>query len=347
MTKYTAKDYIVDWYKSIPAQIDETLKGYRISAIEKLLENENQTLWFDIVRLHRKLKLADEENKNEFVEAFRQFDSGFPLLKNDNIVQALAGITLCFLLESEPSGFIDEICLALVNTALHNNTNLVVDLPLNDYINDYLSRTDERISSGDDKIDENFLFELDEKYENEEVEWTNEEQNTILKTIISLNKSNKFLSEESNILWWMFGSYSNSANNSFKTIGLNKMIPFAASDLAELTVFKTRINSARQLLNKALLISNDDKPLKNLTFFDILKELTDDERNILLTNTDKISDLTPLLFSILRSKDNVITDDWCDIFKKSTNINLKTKLNPVIFSYQLYSEYIFLKELSS
>jgi hypothetical protein len=345
MSTYTAKDYFVDWYRTIPALVDEEIKTKRISAIEELVEIDDVDFWLDITRMSFKLNPEKSENREKFVKAFRDADLTFPLLKNDNLVHVLAAISICIKLEEDESIVNDIIANAILNAPFFKQFKKGTKVPLSDYARRYLN------NSGDRKIMIDAVREMQDvegvkKIENKLTagdKWLPEDYLSLTKAVNVLGKSNQLLQEEVNVLWWLVGEYSKTCDKTFVKVGIRKMIAIAPIELAELTILNQGFVASKALLKRILLLSNKgNDSISNFSFMEVLKAMSKEVVQY-FAELENISELTPCLYIIQKSIDSDMDGKWVEEIKQKTSIDLNMAKEAADISQQLYEELMYLK----
>ncbi|MES2654585.1 MAG: GTPase-associated system all-helical protein GASH [Bacteroidota bacterium] len=361
---YSPNDLFPDWYKSVDINLDEKVISNRKKAIRKVITKTNIDFWLDVVKIHFGIK-PKESNKQEFVNEFRIADVTFPILDNDNLIKCLASIALCFKLEKENSNLNNVISLAILNTNALGQFEPINHIPVNDFANQNLINIpkDELIKEEDisrlDEIKNQLTLEEDEENGDEEeseddtdedstIQLSNEEQVEIITTVQSLARTNLKLLEETNVLWWIFGEYTTVTNQHFKDAGSQKMALAASKELSDLIQVSIGIASAKQLLNKVLLISNEGKTNnKKCNVPEVIKAFDDEHKNKMLKDKKGlISEATPYLMALNKSIGFAEGENWVDPYKRSNyNGDIEKEFELLTLSYQFYREFIFLKLL--
>jgi hypothetical protein len=344
---YTAKDYFPDWYKVIEPKPDQEIINSRIAAIEKIITNKNKEFWLDVIRMHLGLIPKNSENKEKFIAEFRSTDGSFPITESDNqnLVKVLASIVLCFKLEIEDKNLNFLISLAAINSNFLNQYNITSKIPVLDKALNYSLHYTREERECDF---ENELDEMDEIV-NDKEELDKDQINTMAQIIRSQIQAYKNLSEETNVLWWIFGEYSKICGDYFKNVGNFKMIIAGAKELSDIAEYSNGFQSAQPILHKALEKSENKKTdLKEISAFEVINTLTEDlKKKVINGSQDLISEFTPCLLALLKSIDFNKGEDWSNIYSKSSNGgDIKKKFKQDELSYQFYKELSFIKLLN-
>lgn len=343
---YTSKEYFPTWYKAIDLTVTQDLVDNRISVINNIINEEDITLWLDIVRLAYGIKLESTESKILFENKFREKDITFPIVSNDNIIKVLAEISLCFLFESK-SRLSHLISLAVINANFFEKYTSS-QVPYYEFANNVDENNESASDIDIDEIEDNLLEKantFEEDVEDEEALDSTDSLN-LIKAVTYLNHENKKLKEETNILWWLFGQHSKSNNAYFSEIGLSKMVIASAQELFELSSNSGYRSSAKHILYKVLLISNDNKPkLKILSLSDSITEATAHSKEKLL-HLGNETELTPFIYALDLEKKFTDVAVWKAAFNKTLGTGVSDKkYKPEDLAFQFYREIIFLQSL--
>jgi hypothetical protein len=342
--KLTAKDLIIEWHRPFEVTPSEELINGRIAAIEKVKENTTKTFWLDLVRLYFGLPVKSTENRDAFIGSFREQETAFPVINNEILLKMLAGATLCFQLEEEET-FNDFISLAILNCNFFNQLNPYDKVEVSKWA---IRSLFAELSESFDDEDEDSLETLEENLENEDEEYTANKPDHLLltKAVRSLISSNRRISEEVNVLWWIFGEKSRITNKYFDEVGFPGIILIAGKELSDLTEVSNTFLSANPLLNKVLLIANKNKNLKKeYSAYATINSVPEGFRSdILEIDLDYVSELTPCLFALNKSREFSSDDDWSGSYKKqSQGADIKKEFSATQLAFQFYNELMFIK----
>jgi GTPase-associated system helical domain len=343
---YTAKDSFNEWYKKIDVVATAEVLAFRTEAINKILEYDDQEFWLDVIRIHYSLPLPTEQNKSKLISEFKKTDLVFPILDNAMLINVLASIILCFKLEDDSEELNTSIALAIINCNFleHYKKN---DVPVYEHALKFLKNSDSRrkvdYSALTDKIVD-LTHELSE--EDDETNLSKKKALEIAQIIKLHNVTQKVLLEESNVMWWLFSLHSKICDKNFSEIGSANIL-ISARELYDLTQFSQVIDSGMSILNRVLLLSNDNKPFKNSSLFEAVNALDEPTKEKLLNGLEGVSTLTPCLLAVQKSLELNSDDDWAPLYKKASfGADVKKKKHKSLdIAYQMYKELIFIKSL--
>lgn len=352
---YKCVDFFPTWYKSIEPSPTAELVNKRLDGINAIIKLNDVDLWLDIVKIANGGNDYDETNAALLVSKFKNFDIAFPIISNDNIIKVLSQISLCFLFESG-NRCSQCISMAVINSNFfeQNNTS---EIPFCDFAVKKIVTKQFVEKEEIAEIEEQLLLkvnvgeviaesELNEEEEEEEITISTEESLNLIKMVNYLNKENKKIKEETNVLWWLFGEYSTLNKGYFYDISVSKMVTASAQELIDLSTNTGYLNSARHILSKVIIITNKNKSkLKEITVAESILESSSETKERLILNGD-LGKLTPLLYSVSLSKQTDQTAIWKSICnQKVGSDNLDKKFMPDEIAFQFYKEIIFLNLL--
>ncbi len=358
------KSKIAEWHTLSKVAVQNETLNHRYESIENLTNRNEIDFWLDIVRLYLEINVTGK-NVTDFVNAFSTVDNTFPLTKNDKLLQVLAGMVLICKIElavdsdstvddeseeeeeetsSEESEEEDEvvdhseialvISNALVNSVFFNQYKLNTKVPVLEtakaYLTDYsFNQRASEISEHEDELNETISRMSEEPEELEASEQVN-----LVKAAQAIIKENKLLSEEVNVLWWLFGEYSELANKYFSEIEDNSMAVLSAKELYDLSKFNSELPAARHILRKAIKASNGGgtKQTSLKSCIDSLEQTL--KEKILDSNAESIDILTPCLYALKKSS----TKEWY----KTIGFAVDEKQNHSDLAMQFYKEIVFI-----
>jgi hypothetical protein len=344
--KHNATDLFPTWYKTIDPVVGAETVANRITAINKVLEDEATDTWFNIVKLAFGITGVDATTVSGLETEFKDADINFPLVSNENILCVLAQISLCFLFESDNDST-EQVAMAVSNAVFFPRFDKSA-IPFYEYA---IERLSQPIELEDEEIQTNYTAVADAIDAMEEsatevlMDYT--DQFALLKTVKYLFNENTKLREESNILWWLFGQYSPTQEQYFAEMGTDKIILSTALELAELNVGEDKLPAARHLLHKALVIGNKNKSLvTKVKFSSIVNDSPAIVKTKILSKVSNITEFTPCLLALSLSSQFDDLAVWKAAFKsKVTNADIDTEFLPLDISFQVYKEIMFLASL--
>ena len=344
---------IEQWHIAAKFPITQEVLANRCKALKAILEQKGNSYWIDIVKLFLGLT-PDPKTESSFVKQLQSNDETFPRLKIEKQVVVQAAIALSCKIqlaldfiagikptpkkvvtptvggEAESSEDEDEegvkvgeedvenawlICFALENASFHKQIKIDTKVGLVEKINEFRSK----FKSSDRLIDntdhDELLSEIETDLEEEE-ELETAQQLQLTKALRSQIKTSKIRSEELDILWWLFGEYSELGTDYFGKINSNALAVLIAKEVHDLCPFNTEIPAARHIFRKALIIGRTESDMTPVTVKDCFDALSPEQKkNIISDYEGKICELTPCLNALktgrefAKSKETKKTDD--------------------------------------
>ena len=380
MSNYTATDFFPTWYKATKLSATPDQLKSRLAAIDELVNTNEIPFWLDIIRISNGLQPADDGSISRFVKTFQDEDNTFPLTNNAQLLKVLAASAVCFKLEAEDletedeeeeeeeeeeeqgepndqSEEADASVITDVNTAISlcvTNINFLGQfkddgtIPVLTYAQNYLESKPyyQRMREHEGQAED--LDKVAEKF-NTTTALNKDDHQVIVNSIQQVQKENNMLSEELNVLSWIFGEYSKLANCFFQDAGTSLMMIYGPIELHEKTSTLHYINSARGFLHRILSIALASKKATPVSVADSINAIPADFKTSLVKKYKAhISELTPYLFAVSKSTEVNAGDDYAAPVKKQTNGgDIKKTFKPDVMAIQIYKEIVFINTLEN
>lgn len=330
------------WYKIVELTPTQELVTNRIAGIKSIISDYDVDFWLDVVRTALGSKVKDEEFTNNFVESFRKTDIGFPVSSNENVVRTLAQISLCFLFESNED-FRFAIALALMNSTFYSQEAYAVPFIhyAQNYVIDYNNYTSDIKHN-----DLDLLVDRKSDIENEEETLNSTDTVNLIDALITFKDINDRLSNEVNVLWWLFGQYSYELEDYFTNINTIELILPASIELYDLNGSKQSLASSKHILHKVLTTSKARKPkLNEYSLEEVFLQTDSAIRNKILKLGEE-SGFTPVLYSLGYYDKFEEKNLWQTAVKKELgSIDLDKKFPSYEISFQVYKEIMLIRIL--
>lgn len=364
------KTKISEWHTLSKFALQSETLNKRYESIENITQRTEIDFWLDIVRLYLGIAV-NGKNINDFITSFSKVDDSFPLIKNEKLLKALAGMVLICKIElaNENDSVDDEeseeeeeeetntsteednddeevdhseisviISNALVNSIFFNQHKIETKVPVIDTAKAFLTEYSFNQRTSEISEHEEELNETVNRMSEESEELEASEQLNIVKATQALIKENKLLSEEVNVLWWLFGEYSELADKYFSEIEDNTMAVLGAKELYNLSKFNSELPAAKHILRKAIKASNGcgAKQTSLKLCIDSLGQSL--KEKILDSNTESIDILTPCFYALKNSN----TKEW----HKTIGFTTDEKINHNVLAMQFYKEIVFINSIN-
>jgi hypothetical protein len=344
------KDKFVEWYGIVcPNPSNEQLKN-RWDSLQKYCQKENinikklSTLFFGLP--------TDQDFINDFAEVYQNVDMTFSK-KNYRELSLLAGVTLLQLLESDE--YATEIALAIIILSVYDQEVIlpeVLDIAA-EKLRDITANTRELIQENElKKLSSIGVDQL--KKSNPENGWTPDVAEKLLSLLtkvsnnftainnnqIELANALRIYKEDSNILSWLVGEWSNDLNKPLtKAIKGNEIALILGKELADLIETVPGPFAAKAFLKKMLKLCKVDNSKSSL--IDMVDLLDKEWKTKLFENNELIETgvNTPTLLGISKSLETDEPKVWKTFFEKITNINPESiQRDTLEWAYQIYLE---------
>jgi hypothetical protein len=342
---YTSEQLFSDWYKFFDGTATIETHAFRKEAITKIVTEEEIEFWLDVVRIALGIIPKTPTNNQTFIDAFKESDTTFPLINNDNLIKGLAAIALCFKLEDEEDEENNKISLAVINSTFLGQYEYDKNIPFVERAHAYYqaSSSISRELEFEDDIKKINKIKKNVGVANAVINQADTIQ--LVQSVKTIINDNAIMSEELNVLWWLFGEYSKLSEKYFRQIDCKAMTILAAKELSDITKLPQGFYSAREILNRVLLASKSSKtPIKGISVFEAVNQIDEDMRKkIIQDKGDSISELTPCLLSIQKSIDMASGEDWSGAYKKQTTGDIKKTVGLIDIAFQVYREFLFVK----
>ena len=329
------KDF-AEWYRSAGITPNGEILPKRWAAIQEYQPGRDEIV--SLAQLFYRLGKPSEEFLNKFRTSFQNVDPAFPMRDNDQELVVLAGAQLVATIESGPINLADLAALSLVTGAAQNmrGSPAVADIP--EIAVTYLSkRAVARAANGDGNSNSanellfDGLTELGTPYDG------------LPKEFERLQRELSVVSEESNMLWWLFSEHSRDLNEPWKKqSGVPSVALMVGKELADLTRVIPGPISARAFLDRAIR-SIKSKPPEAVLVVDAINGVAPEWRQRYVAEgcPTSIQGLMPISHGLKISLAAPENNAWFSAFTHETGIRPESKLPPNVLAYQLYVEAIF------
>ncbi len=335
-----------DWYRPVDNQLTAETQAARIAAIKVLLENNDRSFWIDVVRLFWAIPIKKIENKNAFIKAYKDADPVFPVSGNDHLLKVLAGILLCFRFETF-SVLNNLIALSIKNVNFLGQYEGLGNVPVLQNAITYLFAESKKMRDIYTESQKAEIDKLDERKDGEDYEFVAADHVVVVDTVTAILHAQKVFSEETNILWWLFGDASIIYEDPLKSVGLPKSIAVIAKELFDLLEFSLGTPKINSIINKAISNSTSGKGAKEYSPSDLISKFNADEIKILLGGYKAETEFTPILTALSKFPMASISSDWVSVYAAEFHDgDLKKAFSPSIIATQILNEYLLLKNLN-
>jgi hypothetical protein len=255
----------------------------------------------------------------EFRTAFQAKDSTFRMRDNNRELSVLAGATLVTVMEDYPTDFGDAAALALLACAAQNLRGAVCVPEIPELAVKHLATR---------SIQRNKL-DADEEDEEDEVQ----------KQLKQLRRDLEVISEESNILWWVFGESSRDLQVRWSQLSLPHIALVSGKELSDLSRISPGPAAAFALLDRITKFAKGNVAAQ-ITIKEAISDCNVEWRRLFVKTKYQaaLANLTPISHGIKLSIDLADSGAWAQTLATSLKVQRGGKLSPTLISYQTYLE---------
>ena len=152
------------------------------------------------------------------------------------------------------------------------------------------------------------------------------------------------LQEETQILWWLFGEWSETVQRSFESLSEPGASIILAQELADLTQFVPGHPRQEFLLRRAL--AKCQARAKECSLHDVITGSPFEWRKACFSDRRSEPIITPLIFALTRSAESP-DSTWASSFESVTGLDPLTTCKVFDWGSQLVDETLLLREISS
>jgi hypothetical protein len=152
--------------------------------------------------------------------------------------------------------------------------------------------------------------------------------------------------EESNMLWWITGEYSNTLNKKMSKIPLPFACLIVAKELGDMTKLLPGPLSIPALMDKMMSVGRK-KRSDPLSIKEVINGATEKWRSEYIGDIDLsfIEDLCPLHYAISKSVETGDQTAWISSFEKNIGIKADQQFSPIDIAMQAYNEMLLISSI--
>jgi hypothetical protein len=366
---HKATDLIPGWYNdSVNKEVLPDELALRRKAINDLYESEDVALWIKLLKVYLNNAKFGSSEYSDVLEHVKKGDDNFAI-QNENLTQTIAGCAIAQKMEDETSYISDIIAAGLLTTEILPSAKSLIPELRNRAIQFWIKESEIRRQVDTEFMDGTKNLKSLTKVElpavNLELSSMKAHSDAILKVMNSLQKdinatdasllsfSNslntikanfKCLSEETNILWWLFGAYSSTLKKPFKRVSAELLTIVIALELAELTLLLPSLGNVDSIIARAL--ASVEFEVGSTTLIEaIIDSIVGNEVQIkqyLPKAPSMLSYFTPLIYAIY-CRTEYSGAEWKAVYAKHSELNVSSKMSFENFASQLYKEIMLVK----
>ncbi|WP_316801595.1 GTPase-associated system all-helical protein GASH [Pedobacter frigidisoli] len=363
---YSAKALFTDWYNTATKKESskEELQSRR-KIIDGYFKDNTTGFWLGLLKIYLGISKETSPEYIDLVDKFKSNDELFSV-QNTNLLRLLAGCSIAEKIEENRSYLSDMLALGIC-TRIGSQIDILPQLiPLAEqfWINECERGRDMPVTDVPKKLTQSFskvvmtagaegpaaITVADETIKNLTLvqKDTNNllvNANKIFDMITELQTNQKYLAEESNVLWWIFGGYSEVIGKKFCAVAPELVAIITPFELNRLTLNLPGLGKIDNMVSKIFELNAEQK--KAETLGSIVSSLGVDSEGIqdVLPEIDPtISSLCPLL-NALHSYTEFAGNEWKPIYEKRSGVKTDTHFELSFVSNQLYKELMLTRVL--
>lgn len=323
-----------EWYRLAGIEPNGETLANRWAVVEAFSPSRNDVI--SLTELFYQLGKPDEAFLTSFVGAFQTADPAFRTRENNHELSVLAGAKLIHIMGGLNAAFGDMAALSLVSAAASNTRPgpSVKDIP--EIAVRYLAkRSSNRASAVEGDVQETGgskdLFEsltsLGAPYDE------------LAKEVQRLGRQLGVVTEESNILWWLFSEFSRDEEERWTKFSVPAVALMAGKELADLTVVLPGPVAASAFLDRVLKCAKP-KPPTSVLIADAINAVSIDWRQRYSDRScpSDLELLLPIGQAVKVSLTAPENGEWLPAFSQTTGISASAKVAPHALAHQVYVE---------
>ena len=350
-------DRFGEWLRDALADMDDNVLKRRWAGVESLARDLDYWEIMDLILYCTHCRKHRNETILKVKQTFWEQDSAFKMDGNDLELRRLSGAIVIHVLcgESRHQMDIALACVCLSFGGLHNDIGLsamveeaekvLQDLSVSIRTkgtvqkvtrqviapSKVLAKLKEMIEEGQEQVPIDDLQEIFLQY--------GKGLNQIAKDNRQLQIALEIQKEETNILWWLMGAYSNDLKQSFVNFDKPIAAVIAGKELADHVTHRPGPLSVTNILARIVPHSADNADVLSLDAL-VTKIPMDWKRKLSQEIGDCTLDFCPLHAAISHSVDLEDDASWKTIFSKHFPHSTAREVSPIVLGYQMYRERI-------
>ena len=369
------KEYFAHWFKNA-AEIGKTpADGYedRINAIMSLTEDIDPCEALNLVRIFCEVPNSGDGAIREFATHFKDID-GFDIHDEPFVFQILSAISLIQVLNTESATSADAVAVALATRTFQwHSTPLVAESVSGDLKSmacRYLAEESRRMRQTGklsnlevptQAIEIN-LTELKSQVEqsatspltvsnaqslltsvNKSIQTLESRVSSLVQdadaTFKQLHRSLKASREETNIVWWMVGGWSNDLNRPYTELTERQACLVAGKEIADLITLLPSSDSSKGFLHRILSATEQEGHNVPISIQEAVMSAPQnwDLSWLKSSSESELMDFCPLHFGLLQNR-QIADGGWIGSFEDHTGMKPTAQFLPTEISYQFCQE---------
>lgn len=322
-----------EWYRLAGIEPDGQILAKRLAVIEAYNPTGDDVV--SLTQLFYGLGKAKETFTSAFVKVFHDADPAFRTRENSHELSVLAGAQLVDTIERSDVALADLAALSLVSAAASNvrPAPSVKDIP--EIAARYLeSRSRDRISTFEGDHDAGTRQQLFDA-----LTGLGAPYDALAKELRYLQRQLGVVTEESNMLWWLFSEFSRDEEQRWSNFAVPAVALMAGKELADLTVSLPGPIAAPAFLDRVIKCAKS-KPPTTVTIEDAVNGVSLEWRQRYAEKNcpAELEALLPIGYGVRMSLMVSEKNAWVPAFLQGTGISSDAKIAPNILAYQVFIE---------
>jgi hypothetical protein len=347
-----------DWYRVVSLDPRPELLLQRWKAIEAFTNDASVLDILDLTRIFYALKPKQDTLLERLRTGFKATDESFPMRGNDAELQVLAGAALVdFLRHSDGWNWAAALALVVAGFGSHRKS-IVAAIP--SLAANHLTKASAELRSKKLKapISSEFVPKLKEvqtALQSNQMPSVAEPLNLtltaasnaiqqLMEWAADVSTQEALRTEESQILWWLFGGHSRDLDTRFSKLAEPSAILISAKELSDLTLAMPGPLSARAFLDVVIKSAHPDLQ-GGQSLLDTVSACTLDWQRSLITisGLGDVDELCPIHCAVARSVDAGGKKAWQAAYSSVTRLKASDKFQALDLSHQVYRERLLLR----
>ncbi len=344
-----------DWYRVVSIEPREEDLRKRWKTIESLGETTAPADLFELVRLFYNLPFRGEQFLTKFRDAFKANDDVFPMRGNDAELQVLAGASLAHHFSyEEPWGSASALAVLSAGCQGLRDAPVPSIVALAEESLAECSASLRTVGADAESPRTNFdaeLATLKAVFPQNTVASLAEPLTKILQALIGsvgllsrLEKQQLLRTEESNVLWWLFGERSRDLERPFSKLDPPGACLIGAKELADMTTSLAGPFAAEAFLDKVLRLAHPVLDAEVSIAEAVTACPLEWQRNLIEADgANSLASLCPIHLAVAKCVEAEGKKTWHGPFQTLSGLKATAKLPPLGLALQTYRERLLLR----
>lgn len=325
--------HFAEWYRQAGLEPNADELPKRWTAVEEYAPDHAAIL--ALVAVFNFLEKPTDHFPSGFTAALQNADATFKTRDNDQEFAVLAGAELVDVMARGKNGDATLATLSVVCAAAGNARPLpaVRDIP-EIGARELKQRAQDRAKDGCDSEHPSAAGKLLEPFSKLGAHYA-----TAAQELCRVQQDLAVVSEETNMLWWLFSERSRDAEQRWEKFSVPATALMAGKELADLTRIAPGPLAAPAFLDR-LIRSAKRTPPASVRVIDAVNQVTRDwrEKFVAAHYLQALEHVSPITHAIKLSLDSPDDSSWLPAFSERTKISRGAALSPHVLSYQLFLE---------